>query len=123
MPPTFRTATAANWYGGLVQNVPVLVEALRRRRLSRTPVSNRRQESHEAGQSLDRKAFRRRDGLRAPAEAVGRGAHLRVVWSVQTNRKILGVFEPKGLRLPKPRLHQANDEEAMQSSMKYSDRL
>ena len=103
--------------------MPVLAEALRRRRLSRAAISNRRQESYEAGQRGDREAFRHRERLRAPAEAVGRGAHLRVVWKVQKTRKRLGVLEPKGPRLPTPRLHQANDEEAMQSSMNSSDRL
>ena len=109
--------------GDVVRNVPVLAEALRRRRLSRAAISNRRQESYEAGQRGDREAFRHRERLRAPAEAVGRGAHLRVVWKVQKTRKRLGVLEPKGPRLPTPRLHQANDEEAMQSSMNSSDRL
>ena len=46
-----------------------------------------------------------------------------MVWKVQKTRKRLGVLEPKGPRLPTPRLHQANDEEAKQSNMNSSDRL
>ncbi len=86
-------------------------------------VSRRPQENHGSSQRRDRQALRSSQGLRRPAEAMGRRANFRLARTMPKAREGLAKSQPQGARFAAPRLHQAYVEKAMQSRVNSPDRL
>src|SRR5271155_3471993 len=109
--------------GEPVRRVSVPAEALCRRRLPGAGVSGCGEEGPGSGECGDRQALGPGYGLLRSAQALDRREDIRLAQSLPKAGQGLGVSQPKGARLPPPRLHPPHAAKAMQSSMMFPDRL